>query len=164
MEIPQGLRSCVNKALYRLSLSDLTERELMEYLTDPHRKNTGFSEDVARPTVELLKEQGMVDDLRCLKETLRRLDAKGFGKRRIREELQKRKFSPRYVEAAMNRNTNEEARAAKVLARIGNAPALAATPAGRKKLVDKLVRYGYDYTAARGAVEAISEEDDLFSE
>ena len=164
MEIPQELSSCVNKALYRLSLSDLTERELMDYLTDPRRKNTGFSEGIARRTVDFLKEKGMVDDLRFLKETLRRLDAKGFGKRRIREELQKKKFSPRYVEAAMNRKTDEARRAGAVLERIGSASLLAATPAGRKKLVDKLVRLGYDYTTARVAVATISEEDDLFSE
>lgn len=165
MNVPKELSSCVNKALYRLSVGDLTSTEMFRYLTDPHRKNTGFEEETARRTVELLISEGFLDDKRYFLLYLKRLDEKCVGPRKIREELTRHGFPRRYVEAALARDVFWTGRAVKLLMKKNNAKALTETVAGKKKLMDHLVRQGYDYAAAREAVEGISDtEESPFSE
>ncbi len=162
MQIPQGLSSCVNKALYRLSLGDMTVQEMMEYLTSPHRKNTGFSSEEAQRTAELLLAEGFLDDKRYLKVLLRRLEEKGFGPRRIRQELVRHGFSAALIQRVEERRVDYTARALRYLVQTKKAPPKTAQE--RKKLMDSLVRRGYDYTTAAEAVRQITEEDFTFSD
>ena len=162
MQIPEGLSSPVNKALYRLSLGDMTCREMVEYLSDSRRKNTGFPLEVAERVVSLLKEEGFLDDKRYLKILVRRLDEKGYGPRKIRQELVRHGFPRSYIERVEERRVDFTARAKSLLEKDGKSKMLCQTPEGRKKLMDSLVRKGYDYTAASEAVNRISEEDDIF--
>ena len=162
MKIPEGLHPCVNKALYRLSLGDLTCREMVEYLSSPYRNNTGFSEEDAQKTVRLLQEEGFLDDKRYLKNLVHRLDEKGFGPRRIRQELIRHGFSSSLVDRVGERKVDDTARAVHILKKDSKASHLVLTPQGRKKLTDALVRKGYDYGTAAEAVRQISGEDDSF--
>jgi regulatory protein len=160
MEIPKDLSESVKRALNRLSIGDLTCGEMQAYLTDPGRK-VCFSREIAERTVCLLVQQGFLDDKRVLKLFVRTLDEKCFGPMRIRQELTRHRFPPSYVEAALNRRIDYSARALKFLGKKAGAQELAKTPAGRKKLQDALVRYGYDYSTALAAVKNFSREDDF---
>ena len=160
MEIPKDLSESVKRALNRLSIGDLTCGEMQAYLTDRNRK-VFFSAEIAERTVCLLVQEGFLDDKRYLKLFVRRLDEKCCGPRRIRQELVRRRFSAPYVEAALARSVDYSARATRFLEKKTGAKELAKTPAGRKKLQDALVRYGYDYSTALEAVKNFSREDDF---
>ncbi|MBQ3075243.1 MAG: RecX family transcriptional regulator [Clostridia bacterium] len=160
MEIPKDLSECVKRALNRLNIGDLTCGEMQAYLTDRQRKHS-FSPELAERTVCLLVQEGFLDDKRYLKLFVRHLDEKCYGPGRIRRELIRRRFPPSYVDAALARRIDYSARAYKFLEKKSGAAALAQTPAGRKKLQDALVRYGYDYSTALGAVKQFSREDDF---
>ncbi|MBE6712884.1 MAG: hypothetical protein E7580_05110 [Ruminococcaceae bacterium] len=160
MEIPKDLSESVKRALNRLAIGDLTCGEMQAYLTDCRRK-VFFSAEVAERTVCLLVQEGFLDDKRYLKLLVRHLDAKCYGPRRIRQELVRRRFSPSYVEAALSRGVDYSARALKFLKERNGAETLSKTPAGRKKLQDALVRYGYDYSTAVAAVNNFSRDDDF---
>ncbi len=162
MEIPKELSESVKRALNRLAIGDLTCGEMQAYLTDRNRK-AYFSPEIAERTVCLLVQEGFLDDKRVLKLFVRSLDEKCYGPRRIRQELIRHRFSSSYVDAVLNRRIDYSARALKLLEKKAGAERLAETPAGRKKLQDALVRYGYDYSTALGAVKIFSREDD-FSE
>ena len=158
MEIPKDLSESVKRALNRLSMGDLTCGEMQAYLTDRHRK-IFFPAEIAERTVCLLVQEGFLDDKRYLKLFVRHLDEKCYGPRRIRQELVRRRFPPSYVEAALSRNVDYSARAVRLLEKRGRAEELARTPAGRKKMQDALIRYGYDYSAALEAVNNFSREE-----
>lgn len=160
MQIPAELSLSVKKALWRLSLGDLTAGEMLAYLTDPRRKSTAFPQEIAERTVSLLISEGFLDDKRYLQLLVRRLDAKGFGPRRIRQELSRHRFPPRYVEAALARNVDYTRRALRFLQKKAGAAELSSTPEGRKKLCDALVRYGYDYATAGSAVGLFSQKEE----
>lgn len=160
MEIPKELSESVKRALNRLSIGDLTCGEMQAYLTDRNRK-VFFSQEVAERTVCLLVQEGFLDDKRVLKLFVRGLDEKCYGPRRIRQELTRHRFPASYVDAALNRKIDYSARAMKLLEKRAGAENLAKTPAGRKKLQDALVRYGYDYSTALGAVKKFAREDDF---
>lgn len=162
MEIPKELSESVKRALNRLAIGDLTCGEMQAYLTDRNRK-AYFSPEIAERTVCLLVQEGFLDDKRVLKLFVRSLDEKCYGPRRIRQELIRHRFSASYVDAVLNRRIDYSARALKLLEKKTGAERLAETPAGRKKLQDALVRYGYDYSTALRAVKIFSREDD-FSE
>ena len=144
-------------------MGDLTEREMFLYLSDP-RRTAFFSPDICERTVALLRENGFLDDKRYLKNFLRVLDGKLYGPRRIRTELTKHHFPPLYIDAAMNRKVDYSERAFCFLEKRSGARALCTTAPGRKKLMDALVRYGYDYGAAAASVAKFSGETEEFSE
>ena len=160
MEIPKELSESVKRALNRLSIGDLTCGEMQAYLTDRKRK-IFFSREIAERTVCLLVQEGFLDDKRYLKLFVRHLDDKCFGPRRIRSELVRHRFPPSYVEAALARNIDYASRAVKLLEKKGGAAELVKTPAGRKKMQDALVRYGFDFSTALAAVKTFSREDDF---
>ena len=162
MEIPKELSSPINKALYRLSMGDMTVREMQEYLTDPKRKNTAFPEEIATKAVDFLRQEGFLDDKRYLRLAVAKLDRSLAGKRKIRQVLSRHLFPPAYIEAALNRPIDYAARALALLEKKSGAGETAKTPAGRKKLTDYLIRQGYDYGTAREALSNFSEEDDPF--
>ena len=164
MQIPKEIASPINKALYRLSMGDMTTGEMILYLTDPRRKNTGFPLEIAQRTVDFLVAEGMLDDKRYLRLAVRKLDESAVGPRKIREVLTRKKFPAAYVEAALNRSVDYTARAERLLRKKTGAFELAKTMPGKKKLTDYLVRRGYDYSTAIAAVNSISEGEELFEE
>ncbi len=160
MEIPKELSESVKRALNRLSIGDLTCGEMQAYLTDRNRK-AYFAPEIAERTVCLLVQEGFLDDKRYLKLFVRHLDEKCYGPRRIRQELVRHRFPASYVDAALARSIDYLPRAVKLLKKKAGASELAKTEAGRKKLQDALVRFGYDYSTALGAVKQFSREDDF---
>lgn len=159
MEIPEEIAPALKKALYRLSMGDLTVGEMKAYLSDPRRKSTGFSEEIAERCTALLVQEGYLDDLRYLKLCLRRLDGKHLGPRRIKQELTKRLFEKKYVDAAMNRSIDYKERARLALNERERVKPRPINPAENKKRTDYLVRLGFDYTTAGDAVSLLVGED-----
>ena len=162
MEIPKELSPLIKKSLARLALGDLTEEEMFRYLTDPHRKSCGFPEDLAASAVDLLVREGFLDDVRVLKLVLKKTADRSFGPRRVREELVRHRFKKHHIEAVMRRPVDYKARAVRWIRENGAAQALLATPASKKKLADRLVRLGYDYTTAFDAIASVTEDDSSF--
>lgn len=160
MQVPAELSLCTKKALSRLSMGDLTAGEMLAYLSDPRRKSTAFPKEIAERTVSLLVAEGFLDDKRYLKLFVKRLDEKGYGPRRMKGELSRHLFPPRYIEATMERKIDYTRRALRFLQKKAGAADLAKTPEGRKKLCDALLRYGYDYTAAGSAVKLFSQNEE----
>lgn len=160
MQIPEELQLPLKRAVARVEYSDLTVEEMRRYLTDPRRKTTGFSAEIAERVVAILVQNGLLDDKRTLRAFVKKLDARLLGPRRIREELQKHHFPPSYVEAALTRRVDYEARAEKLLGKTPRASELAETPQGRKKLVDRLVRAGFDYGTSYTAVSRLNSGED----
>ena len=162
MEIPSQLSYPVKRALGRLGIGDLTEKEMILYLTDT-RRSAFFSPEIAERTVALLRENGFLDDKRYLKNFVRILDGKFYGPRRIRQELVKHHFPAKYIDAVLSRSVNYENRALHFLEKKSGAKEKSFSAPGRKKLMDALVRYGYDYSTAKIAVAKFSgEEDEIF--
>ncbi len=159
MEIPKEISSLVNKALYRLSMGDMTCEEMMVYLTDPKRKNTGFPKELAEKCVSFLVKEGYLDDKRYLKWIVRKLDRALVGPRKIRETLVRHRFPPGYVEAALNRDIDYVPRAQKLLE--SKKKPTENTMQARKKQMDFLVRQGYDWATARSAMERVWQETDF---
>lgn len=159
MEIPEDIAPALKKALLRLSMGDLTVGEMKAYLTDPHRKSTGFPEDTAERCVALLLQEGYLDDLRYLKLLLRRLDARLLGPRRIRQELTKHLFSQKHIDAALRRPIDYKERASLALEKREKTKRNPNTPAENKKRTDFLVRLGYDYTTAREAAGRVGGDE-----
>ena len=162
MEIPERLSPLIKKALSRLALGDLTEGEMFLYLTDPRRRSCGFSEDLAKEAVELLVREGFLDDVRVLRLVLKKTADRSFGPRRVREELVRRRFTKRHIEAALRRDVDYKARAVRKILSDASFSRLPDTPETKKKLADRLVRLGYDYTTAFEAIEAARREDSSF--
>lgn len=162
MEIPKELSPLIKKALSRLALGDLTEGEMLLYLTDPRRKACGFSEELAADAVELLVREGFLDDVRVLRLVLKKTADRSFGPRRVREELVRRRFTKRHIDAALRRPVDYKARATRKIVSDASFTKLLDTPATRKKLADRLVRLGYDYTTAFDAIAAAQREDFSF--
>lgn len=160
MQIPEELKPPLKRAIARVEYGDLTVEEMRRYLTDPRRKTTGFSQEIAERVVEILVQGGYLDDKRYLRVFVKKLDARLLGPRRIREELQKHHFPTPYVEAAMARRIDFLARAVKLLGKTPRALELAESPQGRKKLVDRLVRSGFDYSTAYTAVSRLGVGED----
>lgn len=153
-------KPCLRKALYRLGRGDLTARGLLDYLTRPSPGKTGFPEEIAMEVTKLLIREGYLDDARFLSLVLEKADRSLVGPRKIREELKKKKFSPRAIEIAMSREIDFSARAKKLVLTLPSARLLSQTPQGRKKLCDTLVRKGFDYSDAFSALSVFQEPEE----
>ena len=160
MEIPVELSPSVKRALKRLSMGDLTCGEMEAYLTDP-RRSVSFSPEIAQRTVCLLVEEGFLDDKRYLRLFVKHLDEKCCGPRRIRQELIRRRFPPRFVEAVLDRKVDYTRRAKTFLQKKYGAAPLSLTPSEKKKYQDALIRYGYDYAAASSAISEYMRGEDF---
>lgn len=151
-------KRCTDRALYRLSRGDLTARGMLAYLTEKTPRREPFPEETALEVVRELCARGLIDDKRFLRLVLEKADAALLGRRRLREELVKRKFSPKLIELSLSRERDETALAARLLTRENKTP-LVSTPEGRKKTLDFLVRKGFDYSAAIAAIERVSDKE-----
>lgn len=153
-------KPCLKKALYRLGRGDLTARGLLDYLTKPSPGKPGYPEEIAMEVTKLLIREGYLDDARFLALVLEKADRSLVGPRKIREELKKKKFSPRAIELAMSRDIDFSVRAKKKVLTLPSAELLAQSPQGRKKLCDTLVRKGYDYSDAYSALSVFQAQEE----
>ncbi|HUP65188.1 MAG TPA: regulatory protein RecX [Thermoanaerobaculia bacterium] len=132
-------------------------------------RDKGFDADAITEAIDQLTREGWIDDLRFARELVRSRAQKGIGPKRIALELWELGIDSEVAREAM-RESEEEPRGEgalgvarkrlRILARGVEANSLPAEEI-RKKLLAYLLRQGYEYAAAREAVDvALSNEKD----
>ena len=82
---PASAEAAKKRALWLLDKRDYSRAELIGKLTEK-----GYEETAAESAVDRLAELGFVDDARYAPIVVRHYAAKGYGARRVRQELQRR--------------------------------------------------------------------------
>lgn len=113
----------------------------------------------AEAAVEKLAGLGYQDDGRFAVSFARDRTAAGYGPVRIRQELAGHGVSRDQVEAALEQCEADWAATARMLVDKRWRPAQLADPARRRKVVDFLLRRGFDQACAYAAVRARPDED-----
>lgn len=92
-ELEKAYEKAVNDAAKQLSYRDLSKSMLLEKLI-----SKGHSEDAAEYAIAYLEQRNLLDDKRYAETLLRSYARKGYGTRRINQELKKRGLSKDYYE------------------------------------------------------------------
>lgn len=152
-----GERRAYNYAVSLLSRRDHTRKELRDKLA---LKDHGqFAENV----LDKLTEQGFLSDERFARMYIRELvNLKGYGKRRIEQELFRKGVDRELVREVLSETEIPEGRLNELI----NKKYLRYldTEKGRQKTVNALMRLGYSYGEIKEALREISENDDDYYE
>jgi regulatory protein len=139
-----------------------TAREVMRRLGD-----AGFDESAAEQTVDWLREQGYVDDAAYAEQYAKsRMGLTGYGPQRVARELMQRGVERSLAEGAVqDAAPDEQVEGAALEQAQKRAASLMRSESDprkrRKKLMDFLVRRGFDYETARNAAaDALNALDD----
>ncbi len=92
-ELEKAYEKAVNDAAKQLSYRDLSKSILFEKLV-----SKGHSEDAAEYAIAYLEQRNLLDDNRYAETLLRSYTRKGYGTRRINQELKKRGISSEYCQ------------------------------------------------------------------
>ena len=139
------------KALKMLDRRDYSRRELTKKLLEK-----GVAEADAAAAVERLTELGLVDDRRYAALVVRHYAAKGYGIRRVRQELQRRGISREDQEAALEAMPVQDETLLRLLERkLGGDFDRAAV----KKAADAMARRGYGWEEISAALEQLRSRD-----
>ena len=143
------------RAAALLAARAMSAGELRQKLTEK-----GAEPRLAEEAVQRLLELGAIDEKAYAESVVRHYAAKGYGKRRIEQELYRHKL-PRelWAEAIETLPDTRETLDALVKKRLAAAPA---DRAGLKKLADSLLRRGYGWEEVRAAIarNATGEDDE----
>lgn len=141
----------MDKAVALLSLRSRTEKEIAESL----RKNAYPEKTIARVMARLL-EVGYINDAAFAENWAASRTNKGMGSRRIRMELKHKGVHQDEIDSALSSIDEEDmlAGAIKTAEKAARGKDLK-SPADRQKLIAALARRGYDYAAAKQALQAI---------
>ena len=139
------------KALAMLERRDYSRAELLQKLTEK-----GVEEAEAAETVERLAELGFVDDARYAPIIVRHYAAKGYGARRVRQELQRRGIPKDLWDEAMEQMPQQDDTVDRLLR--SRLKSEAPDRAELKKAQDFLLRKGYGWDEIRSALERYNSE------
>ena len=141
----------MDKAVALLSLRSRTEKEIAESL----RKNAYPERTIARVMARLL-EAGYINDAAFAENWAASRANKGMGSRRIRMELKHKGVHQDEIDSALSSIDEEDmlAGAIKTAEKAARGKDLK-SPADRQKIMAALARRGYDYAAAKQALQAI---------
>lgn len=158
-QLDDAERSCVReRALRLLTYRDRTGRELAERLVAD-----GYPEETVDSTVGELRRSGLVDDARFAESLARSLIARGYGRIRLRRELEAHGVDSGLTASVLAESLTEEDELGSAR-RI--ASALAARPAADpSKIAARLARKGFPSAVAIQATrlatgECLDAEDD----
>ena len=146
------------KAAALLAARDMSAGELKQKLTEK-----GADPRLAEEAVRRLLELGAIDERAYAASVVRHYAAKGYGKRRIEQELYRHKL-PRalWAEAVETLPDTRDTLDALVKKRLASAPT---DRAGLKKLADGLLRRGYGWEEVRAAIARnVAQEDNDFDD
>lgn len=145
----------MDKAVALLSLRSRTEKEIAESL----RKNAYPEKTIARVMARLL-EAGYINDAAFAENWAASRTNKGMGSRRIRMELRHKGVSQSEIDSALSAIDEDDllAGAIKVAEKTARGKDLS-SPSDRQKILASLARRGYDYAAARQALQAIIDSE-----
>ena len=142
------------KALNMLSARDYSQAELVSRIA----QKTGI--ESAEAAADRMCELGLINDDRYAFNCAQQYYQKGYARRRIRFELQKRKLSDDTVEQALEQLdfSDDEQRSLQLIERRFGSLLDEAT---KRKAVSYLERCGYDYSAISYAVRHLSYVEEL---
>ena len=146
-----ALRKTKDRALKLLGARPFGERELYDRLVEK-----GETEQNAAATVAWLAELRLLDDAEYAAMVVRHCAAKGFGPRRIRDELFRRKVPRELRDEALDGLPEQDDMIDKLLrARLRSAEP---DRAELKRAADALIRRGFGWDEIRQAVERLGLE------
>ena len=141
------------KALSLLDKRDYSRCELLQKL-----REKGFADADAEAALDRLCELGFVDDARYAPIVVRHYAAKGYGRRRVQQELQRRGIPKELWDAAMEQMPEQDAAIDKLL----RSRLRGADPDDRaalKRAADALLRRGFSWDEINAAIERYHIED-----
>ena len=146
-----NIRRAYNCAVSLLSRRDHSERELLRKL-----KEKGYAEG-AQEAVEKLKSSGYIDDERfCRLFASELVRLKGYGKKRVEQELYRKGVSRDIIysvleEITFDTDTLSDIIKRKYLSKLNDEK-------GRQRTFNALMRLGYSYSEIREALISLDEE------
>lgn len=151
LESTVNIRRAYNCAVSLLSRRDHSEKELLRKL-----KEKGFQQG-AESAIERLKKSGYIDDERFCRmyvNELRRL--KGYGKRRIEQELYLKGISRDIIGEALEEISFDKSILSDIIRR--KYLSKMTDEKSKKRAVNALMRLGYSYSEIRDAINELDEE------
>lgn len=150
-----GERRAYNYAVSLLSRREHTVKEITEKL-----KRKGYGQFCEKVTDRLISE-GYLSDERFAKLYVRELiNLKGYGIRRIRDELYRKGISRYIAEDAMNEAEMPENRLKELVEK--KYMRYLNDEKGVQKTINALLRSGYSYGEIKDALREIADENDIF--
>lgn len=120
----------------------------------------GYSEEESRRLVEHLAERGILDDRQFARQFADELMEKGFGQRRVRLELARKRLDRELIDEVLAQYPHsEEPDRALVVAEARLARITQRGPETRKKLADYLLRRGFSRSEAQSACRRLCDVD-----
>lgn len=153
------LRKAIQKGLDILARGDLSARRLAEKLMEK-----GCEREIAIRATKYLMEQGYLRERETACRFAEQGMGKGWGPRRIAEDLRAKGFAPKALQGALDSlaDTDWVASCAHVMAkRYGKLPE---DRAGRQKRTAAMMRLGYDGETIRRAMEQLFVDSDSDAE
>lgn len=155
LETAVSSRRAFNKAVDLLSRRDHSKGELADKLAQK-----GIERDAIQSAFEKLEYYGYLDDRRFAKVYASELQQfKGFGKRRIVQELYRKKVDREIIDETLEEMEFDESELAELIRR--KYIKYLNDEKGVKKTVDALIRRGYSYSEIKTALEAAVQDDEL---
>ena len=147
-----ALARCKERAMRIISARPMSERELYDRLVEK-----GESEQNAAASVAYLIDLHFLDDAEYAAMVVRHYAAKGYGARRVRDELYRRKVPRELWDEALSQMPEQEEEIDRLLrARLRGAEA--PDRAQMKKATDALLRRGFSWDEVRAAVNRYQAE------
>ena len=149
-----ALARCKDRAMRIISARPMSERELYDRLLEK-----GESEQNAAASVAYLIGLHFLDDAEYAAMVVRHYAAKGYGARRVRDELYRRKVPRELWDEALGQMPEQEEEIDRLLrARLRGVEA--PDRAQMKKATDALLRRGFSWDEVRAAVNRYQAETD----
>lgn len=145
----------MEKAVSLLAIRARTEKEIVDAL-----RENAYPETAIARVMAYLSEAGYISDADFAEQWITARTAKGIGARRIRMELRQKGVSSEEIDNALSELDDDALLdgALRVAQKISRSKDLC-SPADIKKVIDGLVRRGYDYSLAKQAIQLLREEE-----
>lgn len=139
-------KAALNTAANVLQYRNRSKKALLERLLEK-----GIEEEHAQYAVTRLEELGYLNDETFACDLAESLKNRGYGRRRVKEELWRKKLEPHAVEAALEQfEADEDQLEAFIAKKLGDTPP---QPKDIKRVYDALIRRGFSWDEARQAMK-----------
>ncbi len=152
-----GLYAAKKRALRILGKRQMSRREIIGRLVDK-----GESPEAAEETADWLTQIGALNDNEYASAIVRHYSSRGYGEKRIRDELYKRGIDRELWEEALGALPEAEDSAYAYLASKLKGRPLEEDE--QKRLTDALCRRGFSWDEARDAVQRYMNTEDLYND
>ena len=139
------------RAMNKLSASDMTPRGLYAWLME---KEPDADREDAKEAIRRLADEGFVDEKRYYRSLLLEGEKKLWGKRKLAEELKKRRFNEKYLDLPETEKTDYASRALELAEKL--CPGGPGDDREKKSLYGRLVARGHSSSDAADAVRELS--------